>query len=274
MVMPFEVTCSIWDLYFILLILRKSLGGKRIYAKEPVRRKILSYIQSCRFDDLQEAVFASIAAKRNEVRLVRNVTLPPRYRGIDRTAQCLIPKNEHVRLSSLGGQKRLRHYHDICPDEDEITLALFVLGDGARLSMQSISLETWSLAANRPTHVAVVGTGSIAGGVELSDDVTADGYANLVTRADLQAVMSRRNLRNLRSRRNIAELLDAKVVEIASLSFHKVASGSCWLAQPCAKCNGEGSIWDKFAGLHYANIRVSCKDCGGLGHAPAFRLLR
>ena len=33
MALPFEVTCPAWDLYFILLVLRKAPGGQIIYAK-------------------------------------------------------------------------------------------------------------------------------------------------------------------------------------------------------------------------------------------------
>ena len=36
----------------------------------------------------------------------------------------------------------------------------------------------------------------------------------------------------------------------------------------CVKGNGEGLIWDKFAGLSFADIRVRCKHCAGLGVAP------
>ena len=108
--MPFEVTCPAWDLYFVLLVLRKTPGGQRIYAKESVRRNIMNCVLSCRFLDLQTAVLASIAAKRNEVRLVRPVTLPIRMQCEGKTAQCYIPKNEHVRLSSLVGQMRCLDY--------------------------------------------------------------------------------------------------------------------------------------------------------------------
>ena len=74
MVLPFEVTCSARDLYFILLVLRKAPGGEEIYGIGPALENILGYIKYCRFDDLQEAVYACLATRRNEVRLVRNVT--------------------------------------------------------------------------------------------------------------------------------------------------------------------------------------------------------
>ena len=35
----------------------------------------------------------------------------------------------------------------------------------------------------------------------------------------------------------------------------------------CVKCKGEGSIWDKFAGLSFVDIRVRCTECGGEGKA-------
>ena len=93
MVLPFEVKCSLHDLYFILLVLRKAPGGQKLKVHESVLGNILDYIKYCRFGDLQEAVFACLAARRNEVRLVRNVTLPARL------PQCIIPGNETVRLS-------------------------------------------------------------------------------------------------------------------------------------------------------------------------------
>ena len=131
MVLPFEVTISASDLYFILLVLLKAPGGARIYGAEETRKKILGYIPKCRrFDDLQTAVLASLAARRNEVRLVRNVTLPSRL------PQCIIPRNETVKLfSSSEGPFRLRTYNDGYRSP-AVLQPIFVLGDGAQLSIE------------------------------------------------------------------------------------------------------------------------------------------
>ena len=40
------------------------------------------------------------------------------------------------------------------------------------------------------------------------------------------------------------------------------------ISAPCAKCNGEGTVPDLFAGLSWAVIRIRCKECGG--KAPDF----
>ena len=74
MVLPFEVTCSADVFYFILLVLRKAPGGQILNVHEFLLQNILGYINICRFGDLQEAVYACLATRRNEVRLVRNVT--------------------------------------------------------------------------------------------------------------------------------------------------------------------------------------------------------
>ena len=62
MVMPFEVTCPVWDLIFALLVLLKAPGGGKVYDDKVMRSLVISFIRSCRFDNLQHAVVASIAA--------------------------------------------------------------------------------------------------------------------------------------------------------------------------------------------------------------------
>ena len=209
MVLPFEVTCSAKDLYFILLVLLKAPGGARIYRAEATRNKILGYIPMCRrFDDLQTAVLASLAARRNEVRLVRNATLA------SRTPHCIIPKNETVKLSSLGGPWRLRVYHEM-PNNDlridgrEYCQSLFVLCDGARLSIERMSLEakkTVSVTSYpdipvTDPYLALILGGENPGVVTRSEGVTLNGYV------DGEHAVVQRNCPVL------ADLLEANVME-------------------------------------------------------------
>ena len=165
MVLPFEVTCSAWDLYFVLLVLLKAPGGQKVY--ETTREHILGYIKFCRFDDLQKAVLASLAARRNEVRLLRNATLA------SRDPHCIIPKNQTVRLSSFEGPWRLRAFHNDPPDF-ACPHTLFVLGDGARLSIDRMHLEAESRYGS--PYVALLVDSANNGEVTLSDDVTINGY--------------------------------------------------------------------------------------------------
>ena len=219
MVLPFEVTISASDLYFILLVLLKAPGGARIYRAEETRKKILGYIPKCRrFDDLQTAVLASLAARRNEVRLVRNATLA------SRTPHCIIPKNETVKLSSLGGPWRLRVYHELPCSDLRITLrdlriddlsrycqSLFVLCDGARLSIERMSLEAKQTvsATSYPDigyaftdpYLALILGGENPGVVTRSEGVTLNGYV------DGEHAVVQRNFPVL------ADLLEANVME-------------------------------------------------------------
>ena len=212
MVLPFEVTISARDLYFILLVLLKAPGGARIYRAEETRKKILGYIPKCRrFDDLQTAVLASLAARRNEVRLVRNATLA------SRTPHCIIPKNETVKLSSLGGPWRLRVYHEMpCNDLridglSRYCQSLFVLCDGARLSIERMSLEakkTVSVTsypdigyAFTDPYLALILGGENPGVVTRSEGVTLNGYV------DGEDAVVQRNCPVL------ADLLEANVME-------------------------------------------------------------
>ena len=203
MVLPFEVTCSAWDLYFVLLVLLKAPSGQRVY--ETKREHILGYIKCCRFDDLQKAVLASLAARRNEVRLVRNATLASRM------PQCIIPKNQTVRLSSLEGPWRLRVYHNVYDYEGPLFVEpLFVLGDGARLSIDRIHLEATQTVApgneinERLPYVALLVDSENPGVVTLSDDVTINGYVEQGVR-DKIAVM--------RYCPDFADLAEAKAME-------------------------------------------------------------
>ena len=202
MVLPFEVTCSAWDLYFVLLVLLKAPGGQKVY--ETTREHILGYIKFCRFDDLQKAVLASLAARRNEVRLLRNATLA------SRDPHCIIPKNQTVRLSSLEGPWRLRVYHNEGPKEP-----LFLLGDCARLSIDRMHLEaTRTLQGSReaPPYVALLVDSDNNGEVTLSDDVTINGYVEQGVR-DKIAVM--------RYCPDFADLAEAKAME-----SNEVAAGT------------------------------------------------
>ena len=201
MVLPFEVTISARDLYFILLVLLKAPGGARIYGAEETRKKILGYIPKCRrFDDLQTAVLASLAARRNEVRLVRNATLATR------TPHCIIPKNETVKLSSLGGPWRLRVYHEM-PNNDlridgrEYCQSLFVLCDGARLSIERMSLEAKKNRNYPDPYLALILGGENPGVVTRSEGVTLNGYV------DGEHAVVQRNFPVL------ADLLEANVME-------------------------------------------------------------
>ena len=202
MVLPFEVTISASDLYFILLVLLKAPGGARIYRAEETRKKILGYIPKCRrFDDLQTAVLASLAARRNEVRLVRNATLA------SRTPHCIIPKNETVKLSSLGGPWRLRVYHEMpCNDLridglSRYCQSLFVLCDGARLSIERMSLEAKKTVSETDPHLALILGGENPGVVTRSEGVTLNGYV------DGEHAVVQRNFPVL------ADLLEANVME-------------------------------------------------------------
>ena len=209
MVLPFEVTISASDLYFILLVLLKAPGGARIYRAEETRKKILGYIPMCRrFDDLQTAVLASLAARRNEVRLVRNATLA------SRTPHCIIPKNETVKLSSLGGPWRLRVYHELPCSDLRITLrdlriddlsrycqSLFVLCDGARLSIERMSLEAKKTVSLTDPYLALILGGENPGVVTRSEGVTLNGYV------DGEHAVVQRNFPVL------ADLLEANVME-------------------------------------------------------------
>ena len=196
MVLPFEVTCSAWDLYFVLLVLLKAPGGQKVY--ETTREHILGYIKFCRFDDLQKAVLASLAARRNEVRLLRNATLA------SRDPHCIIPKNQTVRLSSFEGPWRLRVYHNDGRrhyDGDRHN-TLFVLGDGARLSIDGMHLEAQSRCGS--PYVALLVDSANNGEVTLSDDVTINGYVEQGVR-DKIAVM--------RYCPDFADLAEAKAME-------------------------------------------------------------
>ena len=202
MVLPFEVTISASDLYFILLVLLKAPGGARIYRAEETRKKILGYIPMCRrFDDLQTAVLASLAARRNEVRLVRNATLA------SRTPHCIIPKNETVKLSSLGGPWRLRVYHEMpCNDLridglSRYCQSLFVLCDGARLSIERMSLEAKKTVSLTDPYLALILGGENPGVVTRSEGVTLNGYV------DGEHAVVQRNFPVL------ADLLEANVME-------------------------------------------------------------
>ena len=202
MVLPFEVTISASDLYFILLVLLKAPGGARIYRAEETRKKILGYIPMCRrFDDLQTAVLASLAARRNEVRLVRNATLA------SRTPHCIIPKNETVKLSSLGGPWRLRVYHEMpCNDLridglSRYCQSLFVLCDGARLSIERMSLEAKRTVSDTDPYLALILGGENPGVVTRSEGVTLNGYV------DGEHAVVQRNCPVL------ADLLEANVME-------------------------------------------------------------
>jgi hypothetical protein len=202
MVLPFEVTISASDLYFILLVLLKAPGGARIYGAEETRKKILGYIPKCRrFDDLQTAVLASLAARRNEVRLVRNATLA------SRTPHCIIPKNETVKLSSLGGPWRLRVYHEMpCNDLridglSRYCQSLFVLCDGARLSIERMSLEAKRTVSHTDPYLALILGGENPGVVTRSEGVTLNGYV------DGEDAVVQRNCPVL------ADLLEANVME-------------------------------------------------------------
>ena len=210
MVSPFEVTCSAWDLYFVLLVLLKAPGGQKVY--ETTREHILGYIKFCRFDDLQKAVLASLAARRNEVRLLRNATLA------SRDPHCIIPKNQTVRLSSFEGPWRLRVYHNDGRrhyDGDRHN-TLFVLGDGARLSIDRMHLEA-TLPVRLPLnewlpYVALLVDSENPGVVTLSDDVTINGYVEQGVR-DKIAVM--------RYCPDFADLAEAKAME-----SNEVAAGT------------------------------------------------
>jgi len=201
MVLPFEVTISARDLYFILLVLLKAPGGARIYGAEETRKKILGYTKCRRFDDLQTAVLASLAARRNEVRLVRNATLA------SRTPHCIIPKNETVKLSSLGGPWRLRVYHEMpCNDLridglSRYCQSLFVLCDGARLSIERMSLEAKQTVSLSDPYLALILDGGNPGVVTRSEGVTLNGYV------DGEHAVVQRNFPVL------ADLLEANVME-------------------------------------------------------------
>ena len=217
MVLPFEVTCSACDLYFILLVLRKAPGGEQIYGIGPALGNILGYIKYCRFGDLQEAVFACLAARRNEVRLVRNATLP------ERLPQCVIPRNETLRLSSSGGPWRLRIYNNVFSRPSgnliESGKPLFLVGDGARLSIERIFLEaTFSQhqdASMGSPHVALLlgneNTG-LTGVVTFSDDVKLNGYKK-------QLVLNKAIAKHLHP--GILGLVWAKVIERGSVCSRK-----------------------------------------------------
>ena len=189
MVLPFEVTCSAHVFYFILLVLRKAPGGQILNVHEFLLRSILDYITTtCRFNDLQEAVYACLAARRNEVRLVRNVTLPSRL------PQCIIPRNETVKLlSSSEGPFRLRTYNDGYRSP-AVLQPIFVLGDGARLSIERVVLEfmfrscVQAEARNVSSAHTYVALNVNAGLVTLSKDVTLGGYQKQVVR-DKSTVM-------------------------------------------------------------------------------------
>ena len=206
MVLPFEVTCSAWDLYFVLLVLLKAPGGQKVY--ETTREHILGYIKFCRFDDLQKAVLASLAARRNEVRLVRNATLASRM------PQCIIPKNQTVRLSSLEGPWRLRVYHEIATvprtEGPLFVEPLFVLGDGARLSIDRMHLEaTRTVAPGNEInewlpYVALLVDSENPGVVTLSDDVTINGYVEQGVRDKIDV---------MRYCPDFADLAEAKAME-------------------------------------------------------------
>ena len=208
MVLPFEVTISASDLYFILLVLLKAPGGVRLYGEEATRKKILGYTKCRRFDDLQTAVLASLAARRNEVRLVRDATLSSRI------PNCIIPKNETVKLSSLGGPWRLRVYHELPCSDLRITLrdlriddlsrycqSLFVLCDGARLSIERMSLEAKRTVSHTDPYLALILGGENPGVVTRSEGVTLNGYV------DGENAVVQRNCPVL------ADLLEANVME-------------------------------------------------------------
>ena len=201
MVLPFEVTISARDLYFILLVLLKAPGGVRLYGDEATRKKILGYTKCRRFDDLQTAVLASLAARRNEVRLVRDATLSSRI------PNCIIPKNETVKLSSLGGPWRLRVYHEMpCNDLridglSRYCQSLFVLCDGARLSIERMSLEAKKTVSETDPHLALILGGENPGVVTRSEGVTLNGYV------DGEHAVVQRNFPVL------ADLLEANVME-------------------------------------------------------------
>ena len=219
MVLPFEVTISASDLYFILLVLLKAPGGARIYRAEETRKKILGYTKCRRFDDLQTAVLASLAARRNEVRLVRNATLA------SRTPHCIIPKNETVKLSSLGGPWRLRVYHELPCSDLRITLrdlriddlsrycqSLFVLCDGARLSIERMSLEAKKNRNYPDPYLALILGGENPGVVTRSEGVTLNGYV------DGEHAVVQRNCPVL------ADLLEANVMERRNSEIAAVTS--------------------------------------------------
>ena len=200
MVLPFEVTISARDLYFILLVLLKAPGGVRLYGDEATRKKILGYTKCRRFDDLQTAVLASLAARRNEVRLVRDATLSSRI------PNCIIPKNETVKLSSLGGPWRLRVYYEMPRnvlriDGMEYCQSLFVLCDGARLSIERMSLEAKKTVSETDPHLALILGGENPGVVTRSEGVTLNGYV------DGEHAVVQRNFPVL------ADLLEANVME-------------------------------------------------------------
>ena len=207
MVLPFEVTISARDLYFILLVLLKAPGGARIYGAEETRKKILGYIPKCRrFDDLQTAVLASLAARRNEVRLVRNATLA------SRTPHCIIPKNEIVKLSSLGGPWRLRVHHELPCNLSRYCQSLFVLCDGARLSIERMSLEAKKNRNYPDPYLALILGGENPGVVTRSEGVTLNGYV------DGEHAVVQRNFPVL------ADLLEANVMERRNSEIAAVTS--------------------------------------------------
>eukprot|EP00931_Biecheleriopsis_adriatica_P059325 TRINITY_DN35475_c0_g1_i1.p1 TRINITY_DN35475_c0_g1~~TRINITY_DN35475_c0_g1_i1.p1 ORF type:complete len:211 (+),score=2.77 TRINITY_DN35475_c0_g1_i1:58-690(+) len=187
MVLPFEVR-AVEDSYFCLLILRQAPSARKVYRSQDLRAQIVSYLGIRRFADLNEAILAALAERRPRVHLLRNVTLPgPQLLegSVNALALrchvwCVIPAGASVTLLSKGGQWRLRHACKNSRLYSSSLHSLFVIKDGARLSIKGIRFEAILADYRFGRYLATVGHTRHAGVLELADDVSTDGYAQVV----------------------------------------------------------------------------------------------
>mmetsp|Transcript_48247 Transcript_48247/g.139778 ORF Transcript_48247/g.139778 Transcript_48247/m.139778 type:complete len:190 (+) Transcript_48247:100-669(+) len=175
MVLPFEVRPTCEEVYLCMLALKKAPGAHGLYSHFRMRVLIASLLPGRRFRDLSEAVLSALDAGRCEVRLLRNVTLPPAAeRRFKPMVWCVIPAGASVTLTSSARKWRLRH---ACSGASCLH-SLFVLNAGARLRLRSLDFEA-TIDSGHQRYLAVVGKGAEAGQVEL-EDVDAVGYNYLV----------------------------------------------------------------------------------------------
>eukprot|EP00929_Paragymnodinium_shiwhaense_P054060 TRINITY_DN27095_c0_g1_i1.p1 TRINITY_DN27095_c0_g1~~TRINITY_DN27095_c0_g1_i1.p1 ORF type:complete len:249 (+),score=1.99 TRINITY_DN27095_c0_g1_i1:66-812(+) len=126
----------------LLLCLRRL--NHRVYKDQFLRAEILEYICQKAFSGLQDAVACAASdVGRGRIILARNITLAP-YPSADWPAKCaayaFIPPGIAICLESAAGScYRIRHYSDSNPANN--SSVLFVLGEGARLTIASVRLE-------------------------------------------------------------------------------------------------------------------------------------
>ena len=173
MVLSFEVAAPRSELYSGLLALSKVPAARGIYRQHDLRRHVVSFLWRQRFHTLPEAVAAVLCAGR-AVRVVRNATLP--------STRCVIPPGGSVTIASRGGPRRLRHLGGT-------TTPLFAICNGGVLSVSGLRFEALRPSWRRPVpgglgyFATVLPDGDRAGRLEIADDVTFHGYAEIVHRA-------------------------------------------------------------------------------------------